>query len=140
MGMEKNGRRTFIWITMLLLVALTGMTTCGCSKAISGNETETELDSGQRKAQIRVISITGNELTYVEMEKNEGRKSGSKETENGMIYLPVGSIVHTDNGKQATFSILKTGDNLEVLFEADEAGEEMITEIWMLGEGDGHYG
>lgn len=57
-----------------------------------------------------------------------------------MIYLPVGSIVHTDNGKQATFSILKTGDNLEVLFEADEAGEEMITEIWMLGEGDGLYG
>ena len=50
------------------------------------------------------------------------------------VYLPVGIVVHTDIGKQTTFSILEAGDRLEVLFETDEDGEEIITEIWMLGE------
>jgi hypothetical protein len=50
------------------------------------------------------------------------------------VYLPVGITVHTDTGKLTTFSILEAGDSLEVLFETDEDGEEMITEIWMTGE------
>lgn len=49
------------------------------------------------------------------------------------VYLPVGVKVHTDNGSVRTFTILEAGDELEVLFEENEEGEEVIVEIWMQG-------
>ena len=48
------------------------------------------------------------------------------------VYLPVGVVVHTNKGDK-TFSILEAGDELEVLFEENESGEEVITEIWLEG-------
>lgn len=52
------------------------------------------------------------------------------------VYLPVAVTVHTDTGEERTFSILEAGDELEVRLEENAEGEEVITEIWMLG-GDG---
>ena len=62
-----------------------------------------------------------------------GMRNQSQETVT--VYLPVGAIVHTDTAKEMTFSILEAGDELEVLFETDEDGNEVITEIWMTGTG-----
>ena len=56
-----------------------------------------------------------------------------KQQETVTVYLPVAVVVHTDTGKEMTFSILEAGDELEVLIETDADGEEMITEIWMKG-------
>lgn len=48
------------------------------------------------------------------------------------VYLPVSVKVHIGSGKTADFSILEAGDQLEVLFEENEKGEEIITEIWLI--------
>ena len=48
------------------------------------------------------------------------------------VYLPVAVKVHTDE-EDRTFSILEAGDELEVLLQEDEDGEETIIEIWMTG-------
>ncbi|MCC8067401.1 MAG: hypothetical protein LIO94_09935, partial [Clostridiales bacterium] len=58
---------------------------------------------------------------------------GSLTQETTTVYLQVGVVVHTDTGKEKTFSILEAGDELEVLFETDEAGNEVITEMWLTG-------
>lgn len=207
-GMAGGGR-------ICLLAAGISLGLCGCGGigTGAGADTETELKEGQRTAQIRVISITGNELTYMEIEtpaeeeimtetsgdaipeeeevsrqpesagsldgmeadSERGRpETGQREDasmtdtdRNGRgqmpdvtrqevfggadaaqfgngagadtegvntIYLPVRITVHTDTGKETTFSILEAGDLLEARFETDENGEEVITEIWMLGE------
>lgn len=62
----------------------------------------------------------------------EGGFGGKSQIETKTVYLPVGIAVHTDKGDK-TFSILEAGDELEVLFEENEDGEEIITEIWMEG-------
>ena len=48
------------------------------------------------------------------------------------VYLPVPVIVHTDDGDR-TFSILEAGDQLQATILTDEAGNETITELWLLG-------
>ena len=63
--------------------------------------------------------------------QGRGDKSGRMKQETKTVYLPVSVIVHTDMDKEMTFSILKAGDELEVLFEENEDGEEIITEIWL---------
>lgn len=83
-------------------------------------EQESDLAEGQRRAQIQVVSITGNKLTYREEDQEEQT-----------VYLPVGVIVHTPSGKETTFMILEEEDELEALFQENEDGEEVITEIWM---------
>lgn len=192
------------------------------------NLTESEIQSGERTATIMVIDITGNELTYYEVEDEaedetadnevaeegltesatetdelqgsgvqsspsdkmsqkseemtfpEGIPQGSEggmtppdkipqgsedgmtppdktlqKSEDGMfsegmtqkdssaekqntktVYLPVPVVVHTDTDEKRTFSILEAGDRLQVTIVTDEDGNETITEIWMLGDGD----
>ena len=48
------------------------------------------------------------------------------------VYLPVPFVVHTDDGDR-TFSILEAGDQLQATILTDEAGNETITELWLLG-------
>ena len=48
------------------------------------------------------------------------------------VYLPVPVVVHTDDGDR-TFSILEVGDQLQATILTDEAGNETITELWLLG-------
>lgn len=48
------------------------------------------------------------------------------------VYLPVPVIVHTGDGDR-TFSILEAGDQLQATIITDEAGNETITELWLLG-------
>lgn len=70
-------------------------------------------------------------------EQKKSKAASSAGAENGVdfttVYLPVAVKVHTDTGDIRTFSILETGDELEVLFEENEEGEEVIIEIWMQG-------
>ena len=286
--MNRNKQGLKKYKSLLAALVLIVVTLCGCSKLQSKESTETELAAGQRKAEIQVVSITGNELTYIEVEEETeteteqvteaasedetetdevgtdiseseaaaaqiptsekgaetaeendtaagevsqmsqssqsgqgGRQRGqmpgemggempqmnqgggrmpggmngemlqnvasgqanpseqadqsSENSQNGMqmpegmsmpegmelpegmefsgdtamggsfenpfasavetttVYLPVGIKVHTGNGKTSTFSILEAGDQLEVLFEENENGEEVITEIWLVG-------
>ena len=48
------------------------------------------------------------------------------------VYLPVPVVVHTDDSDR-TFSILEAGDQLQATILTDEAGNETITELWLLG-------
>lgn len=70
-------------------------------------------------------------------EQKKSEDASSAGAENGVdfttVYLPVAVKVHTDTGDIRTFSILEAGDELEVLFEENEEGEEVIIEIWMQG-------
>lgn len=123
------------------------------------NLTESEIQPGERTATIMVIDITGNELTYYEVEDKaetetadsgmpqengemvqlEGipQKDGGAEKQNEKtVYLPVPVVVHTDTDEKRTFSILEAGDRLQVTIVTDEDGNETITEIWMLGDED----
>lgn len=122
-----RGRRGswIVWAAAAMLLLLTA----GCGSAASGEtesresqvqDQESDLAEGQRRAQIQVVSITGNKLTYREEDQEEQT-----------VYLPVGVIVHTPSGKETTFMILEEGDELEALFQENEDGEEVITEIWM---------
>ncbi|MCD8022592.1 MAG: MSCRAMM family adhesin SdrC, partial [Lachnospiraceae bacterium] len=54
-----------------------------------------------------------------------------EEDESVTVYLPVGVIVYTTTGKEKTFTILQAGDELEVLFETDTDGNEVITKMWL---------
>lgn len=139
---------------LLLLALILVGSACGCSKLESQKQTETELAAGQRKAKLQVVSITGNELTYIEeteaekdsempamstVPSEEDSSSGrsmsdffASAAETVTVYLPVSVKVHIGSGKTADFSILEAGDQLEVLFEENEKGEEIITEIWLI--------
>lgn len=197
--MKKEKHNLKKYSSLLLLALILVGSACGCSKLESQKQTETELAAGQRKAKLQVVSITGNELTYIE--ETEAEKDSETETENTgsfggqmpqmdqqnggrmpqmdqqngsqmpqmdqadgkqmsavstdsseedsssgrsmpdffasaaetvTVYLPVSVKVHIGSGKTADFSILEAGDQLEVLFEENEKGEAIITEIWLI--------
>lgn len=248
--MKKEKHNLKKYSSLLLLALIMAGSVCGCSKLESQKQTETELAAGQRKAKLQVVSITGNELTYIEeteaekdselaadsetemdselvtdsetegapdiTEDSTETEIGITKTEKGQqktevktqmqaetsadqketkdentgsfggqmpqmdqqngsqmpqmdqadgkqmpamptvpseedsssgrsmpdffasaaetvtVYLPVSVKVHIGSGKTADFSILEAGDQLEVLFEENEKGEEIITEIWLI--------
>ena len=69
------------------------------------------------------------------MPSGDFQKGGRSEQQNTKtVYLPVPVVVHTDTDEKRTFSILETGDRLQVTIVTDEEGNETITEIWMLKE------
>ena len=69
------------------------------------------------------------------MPSGDFQKGGRSEQQNTKtVYLPVPVVVHTDTDEKRTFSILETGDRLQVTIVTDEDGNETITEIWMLKE------
>lgn len=69
------------------------------------------------------------------MPSGDFHKGGRSEQQNTKtVYLPVPVVVHTDTDEKRTFSILETGDRLQVTIVTDEEGNETITEIWMLKE------
>lgn len=69
------------------------------------------------------------------MPSGDFQKGGRSEQQNTeTVYLPVPVVVHTDTDEKRTFSILETGDRLQVTIVTDEEGNETITEIWMLKE------
>ena len=63
----------------------------------------------------------------------QGRMEQQKSAQTVTVYLPVAVKVHTDREEDRTFTILEAGDELEVLLQEDEDGEETIIEIWMTG-------
>lgn len=62
----------------------------------------------------------------------QGRMEQQENAQTVTVYLPVAVKVHTDE-EDRTFSILEAGDELEVLLQEDEDGEETSIEIWMTG-------
>ncbi|HIR12709.1 MAG TPA: hypothetical protein IAB31_02155 [Candidatus Choladousia intestinavium] len=62
----------------------------------------------------------------------QGRMEQQENAQTVTVYLPVAVKVHTDE-EDRTFSILEAGNELEVLLQEDEDGEETIIEIWMTG-------
>ncbi len=69
------------------------------------------------------------------MPSGDFQKGGRSEQQNTKtVYLPVPVVVHTDTDEKRTFSILETGDRLQVTIVTDEEGNETITEIWMPKE------
>ncbi|MCD8337264.1 MAG: hypothetical protein LUD18_08315 [Lachnospiraceae bacterium] len=61
--------------------------------------------------------------------------AGETEDNSVTVYLQVGVVVYTTTGKEKTFSILQAGDELEVLFETDADGNEVITKMWIVSTG-----
>ena len=55
---------------------------------------------------------------------------GSGETVTALI--PVGITVHTSSDVKTTFNRLVAGDMIKILMETNDAGEEVMVEIWML--------
>ena len=55
---------------------------------------------------------------------------GSGESVTALI--PVGITVHTDSDVKTTFNRLVAGDMIKILMETNDAGEEVMVEIWML--------
>lgn len=53
--------------------------------------------------------------------------------ETSTMQIPVGTSVITELGVETTFSRLAEGDMLKIILETNEAGEEVIVKIYMLG-------
>lgn len=85
-----------------------------------------------------ITALEGNEVTYVEVEESviEAMQEEKEETEMSgetvTTYIPVGTIVHTADGAETTFSRLAAGDIVKILVETDDGGEAVIVEIWMV--------
>ncbi len=62
---------------------------------------------------------------------SKGNRDGSMEVKT--IYLPVNVKVITDTGKTKTYQILQAGDVLDVTFDTDSDGNEVITAITITG-------
>ena len=78
-------------------------------------EEDSELKEGQRKAAIQIISITGNEMTYFEIEETEDGPETSEEKET------------LDTEDQSEPDTEKNG----ILSEASETGRGTVGESWM---------
>lgn len=92
-----------------------------------------QMGSGETSQNVDPSQLEGGEMSQrfdpSQMEKSG--KAGNRNIETKTVYLSVAVVVHTNIGEEMTFSILEAGDELEVLLEEDEEGEEVITEIWM---------
>ncbi len=73
------------------------------------------------------------------------RVGGSKEGNSGpndeadlteTVYIPVSAPVLSTTGEQVSYTILQAGDSLEITFETDENGNEIITQIQILEVSD----
>ena len=90
----------------------TALLLTGCDRINIGNkETETELAAGQRKAEITVLSIVGNELTYRE-EETETLESEA-ETETGNDAESGNEIPETGTETERQSEIPETGTETE---------------------------
>lgn len=68
-------------------------------------------------------------------EMGEAGASGNNTSVQGetkTILIPVGVTVHTSTDSEVTFSRLAAGDMIKMIVETNSAGEEVVTEIWML--------
>lgn len=100
----------------------------------TGQREDVSMPEAERNGRGQMPAVTRQEVFGEADAARPGNGAGADTEGVNTIYLPVRITVHTDTGKETTFSILEAGDLLEALFETDENGEEVITEIWMMGE------
>lgn len=83
-------------------------------------------------------STDGTEQTENGMPSKASGKSGGfgknamGSGETVIALIPVGITVHTSSDAKTTFNRLVAGDMIKILMETNDAGEEVIVEIWML--------
>ena len=65
-------------------------------------------------------------------EAGASQNNTSVQGESKTILIPVGVTVHTSTDSEVTFSRLAAGDMIKMIVETNSAGEEVVTEIWML--------
>lgn len=77
---------------------------------------------------------TENKTDTKESKKNDSvkRKSYQVKGEEKSMFIPVGTTVTTQLGKQTTFSRLSAGDIVKLLIETTSEGEEVIVGVWMV--------
>lgn len=101
-----------------------GLTSTVSEKLDLSEETETEMAEGQRKATIQVVSITGNELTYIEETEEETESETEAQTKDE-TELETETGVETEAGTE-----LGTGTEVETKIETDSGTEsEVDTEV-----------
>lgn len=69
--------------------------------------------------------------------RGEGSSGGMQfgnmmETTTVTTYIPVGAPVYTATDVKTSFARLASGDLVKILVETNEAGEDVIEQIWML--------
>lgn len=82
----------------------------------------------------RKEASTENKTDREENKKNDSdeRKSYQVKGEEKSMFIPVGTTVTTQLGKQTTFSRLSAGDIVKLLIETTSEGEEVIVGGWMV--------
>lgn len=88
----------------------------------NGGDTERKEDSTENKT-----DTEGNKK-----KDSVERKSYQVKGEEKSMFIPVGTTVTTQLGKQTTFSRLSAGDIVKLLIETTSEGEEVIVGVWMV--------
>lgn len=133
---KKKKSRLPLIITVFLIIVAAGagmyIYQLNAKEASTDNSKEEEivLEESQRLEYAKIVSISGNEMTVT-------ADSDKEQT----WLIPVGTDVVTKLGTTTTFSRLANGDNIRLLTQTDDEGNESnIIEIknmnkgYMLGE------
>lgn len=123
---KKKKSRLPLIITIVLIIVAVGAG--GYAYQLNGKETSADtseeeeivLEDNQRLEYARIVSIVGNEMTVTANEKNEKT-----------WLIPVGTDVVTKLGTTTTFSRLANGDNIRLLTQTDDDGNDVILKIWI---------
>ncbi len=78
------------------------------------------------------MSMQGGDGESLQMPSKSDREESWTET----LYIPVSAPVWSTSGTQVSYTILQAGDTLEITFETDENGSEIITGIQILEVSD----
>jgi hypothetical protein len=65
-------------------------------------------------------------------QENGGANTSNKSQKTVTVQIPVGVTVHTTSDTNTTFSRIRSGDILKVLFQTDDDDKEVIVGIWMV--------
>lgn len=101
----------------------------------SGDMPSGDMSGGPGGEAVGADSTEMGETVADSTEMGEASASGNNTSVQGetkTILIPVGVTVHTSTDSEVTFSRLAAGDMIKMIVETNSAGEEVVTEIWML--------
>lgn len=119
-----------LWI-ILILVLILGWAGVGgyyywkAQKAAQKEKQELVLEANQSLTYVSIQKILGNEMTGTILE--DGQETQSQNT----WLIPVGTDVETKLGTITTFARLAAGDQIKMLMQTTENGNEEIIKIWI---------
>lgn len=123
---KKKKSRLPLIITVFLIIVAAGagmyIYQLKAKEASTDNSKEEEivLEENQRLEYAKIVSISGNEMTVT-------ADSDKEQT----WLIPVGTDVVTKLGTTTTFSRLANGDNIRLLTQTDDEGNDVILKIWI---------